>query len=158
MSCSVCLNEFKLEPVEKQPYTLPCTHSFHFDCIKESAKECGQSCPNCRQKYKDMASEAKLNMQLAGKIEKNENEQIQIFIKDFDGKSTAMFVNPTDSEKKFHAMVSAMSGISIAELRLTTGTKNINAEGVRMLHELNIHKHSSVTILLRLKGGIHCIL
>lgn len=154
MLCSICLEEFRVEPCEKQPYVLPCTHIFHIQCIKDSSKQCGNSCPNCRAGYSDMISEAKLNMAYAGKIEKIENNQIQIFIKNMEGETTCMFVKLTDTEKKLHSVISAETGISPDQLRLYTGTKNIYAEGDRMLSDLGILKLSTIFVMLRLKGGM----
>lgn len=102
-----------------------------------------------------MVAIAKPNLALAAKVESNEqaSKPKQIMIRDLDGSTKVIELLLTDSEKKLHDLVSVLTDIPKKELRLTTGTKNIEPEGTRKLFELNIQNNSTVTVLLRMKGG-----
>ena len=45
--CPICLEDFKLN---EKALLLPCTHHFHYECVKEWFKK-QKSCPYCTKKY-----------------------------------------------------------------------------------------------------------
>jgi hypothetical protein len=65
-----------------------------------------------------------------------------------------LIVRPSFTEKKVYSMVSALTGVSVDELRLIFGSKNLSNRGEKTMQELKIEKNNTIYSLLRLKGGM----
>jgi len=157
--CTVCLEEFSGSDSGKYPYFLPCTHTFHLNCIKSMANECGHRCPNCRRNYENMIDQAKIQYRLVSMIEKEkidgqkQQKEFVILVKELSNKIYKLNVCYDYSEEKIYKLVQTLSDIPIDQFNLIAGGKNMKRDGQRILEDFGIEDLGEIYIVLRLRGG-----
>ncbi|GBE84538.1 Polyubiquitin [Sparassis crispa] len=77
--------------------------------------------------------------------------EVQIFVRNLNGKSMAIMISPSDTAKTLMDKVQEKTGIPPEEQRLLYGGKQLVPE--RILSDYNIQKESTLHLVLRLRGG-----
>lgn len=79
------------------------------------------------------------------------NEEVQIFVKNLNGKTMAIMVSPADTVKSLLEKVEVKTGIPPSQQRLLYGGKQLVPDMI--LADYNIQKESTLHLVLRLRGG-----
>lgn len=79
MMCTICQLPFTEDPLS-HPYLLPCSHSFHLECLKKFQQKINNNCPNCRKNYIDIVAIAKIDQQTLIRLRNKENDQVIYFL------------------------------------------------------------------------------
>jgi len=79
------------------------------------------------------------------------NAEVQIFVKNLNGKSMAIMISPSDTVESLHEKVEAKTGIPPSQQRLLFGGKQLQPG--RILADYDIQKENTLHLVLRLLGG-----
>ncbi len=75
MKCTICQLPFT-EELASQPYMLPCSHTFHLDCMRNAQQKMNNNCPNCRKNYIDIVAISKLDQQTLIRLKNKESDHV----------------------------------------------------------------------------------
>lgn len=81
----------------------------------------------------------------------NNTGEVQIFVRNLNGKSLAIMVSPSDTVESLKAKVEEREGLPASEQRLLYGGKQL--EPGRILADYGVQKESTLHLVLRLRGG-----
>lgn len=76
---------------------------------------------------------------------------MQIFVKNLNGKTTTIDVEPTSTVLELKGLISEKEGIGVNDQRLIFEGKQL--EDVRRLDEHGVMEMSTIHLVLRLQGG-----
>jgi ubiquitin C len=79
-------------------------------------------------------------------------DEVQIFVRNLNGKTMAVMISPSDTVDRLHELVFERTGIPTSEQRLLYGGKQLEAG--RLLSDYGILKESTLHLVLRLRGGL----
>jgi len=114
-----------------------CNSYYNFNIWKNHLKVC---------KYKSYGIE-----QTSFTNDTFEWEEIQFFVKDINNKNHTFKLPLSTTVKELKEKLKNKTGINIEEMRLTYGAKEMQNE--KMLEFYGIYNNSTITQLIRLKGG-----